>query len=69
MLMAGGAIFGYCEIVSFRMDKAPANIKTIAITQANTGLSIKNFAMFYPLIRGRRVIGGRRGRGVSRMLT
>ncbi len=45
MAMAGGAILGYCATGRLRMDKAPAIIRTMAITQAKTGLSIKNFAM------------------------
>ncbi|KAG1292488.1 hypothetical protein G6F63_016943 [Rhizopus arrhizus] len=48
--MAGGAMLGYWETGNCRMDSAPAIISTIAITQAKTGLSIKNFAMHGSLI-------------------
>lgn len=48
MPMAGGAMLGYCETGSFRMESAPAIISTIAITQANTGLSIKTLPCVAP---------------------
>src|SRR2546423_7616034 len=41
MLTAGGAMFGYCSIGSAVIDSAPASMMTIAITHANTGLSMK----------------------------
>ncbi|WP_448169047.1 hypothetical protein, partial [Burkholderia ambifaria] len=43
--IAGGAIFGYCETGSEKIEAIPASINTIAITHAKIGRSIKNFAM------------------------
>ncbi len=66
MLIAtcGGAMFGYCWIGSRNTDSPPANISTIASTQANTGLSMKNCEITYELsalgYAGRGVGVGRR---------
>ncbi len=38
----GGAMLGYCMTGSRNTDSAPASIKTIASTHANTGRSMKN---------------------------
>ncbi|MNO61027.1 hypothetical protein D3C76_516620 [compost metagenome] len=42
MPMAGAAMLGYWLTGSLRIDSAPASITTRAITQANTGRSMKN---------------------------
>jgi hypothetical protein len=42
--MEGGAMVGYCATGRVRTAKAPASIRTIAITQAKTGRSMKNCA-------------------------
>ncbi|MNG21254.1 hypothetical protein D3C84_1055950 [compost metagenome] len=47
MAMAGGAMLGYWLIGSLRIDKAPTNMITKAITQAKIGRSIKNLDMVY----------------------
>lgn len=45
MLTAGAAMFGYWLIGSFRIDRAPASMITIAITQAKIGRLIKKLAI------------------------
>ena len=41
----GGAIAGYCAIGSERMERPPANMMTIAITQAKIGRSMKKLTI------------------------
>src|SRR5690554_4699579 len=43
--IAGGAMAGYCDTGSFRMDSAPASMMTMAMTHAKMGRSMKNLAM------------------------
>ena len=45
MVMAVGAMRGYCEMGRRRMDSAPASMMMMAMTQAKTGRSMKNLAM------------------------
>src|SRR5450830_1203897 len=45
MTMAGGAMVGYCEIGSTVIASMPPSRMKSAITQANTGRSMKNLAM------------------------
>src|SRR3954468_609735 len=58
----GGAIEGYCSIGRLRMLRPPANMITIAITQAKTGLSMKYLDMMIrdPACRLTAPRGGRR---------
>src|SRR5690606_16337655 len=39
---------GYCDTGRFRMDRVPASMMTMAMTQAKIGRSMKNFAMVPP---------------------
>ena len=41
MLMAGGAMAGYCATGSVVIASVPASMMTIAMTQAKTGRSMK----------------------------
>ena len=58
MLMAGGAMAGYCATGSVAIASAPASMMTIAMTQAKTGRSMKKRDMACRLIRCRRRGGG-----------
>src|SRR5471030_3106814 len=57
--MAGGAMAGYWLIGNLRIDRAPTNMITRAITQAKIGRSIKNFDMVYsPLLPAALTVAG-----------
>src|SRR5690606_29532004 len=45
MVTRGGAISGYCSSGSVKIDSAPANMMTMAMTHAKMGRLIKNCAM------------------------
>src|SRR6266404_43661 len=45
---AGGAILGYCATGKVTTARAPAIIRTMAITQAKIGRSMKNFDTTVP---------------------
>jgi len=45
MVTAVGAIFGYCDMGRLTMDKMPASMMMMAMTQAKTGRSMKNLAI------------------------
>src|SRR6267378_809426 len=45
MVTVGAAIAGYCATGSDRMASTPASIRTMAMTNAKIGRSMKNLAM------------------------
>ena len=45
MVICGGAIGGYCETGSVLIDRRPASMTMMAITQAKIGRFIKNLGM------------------------
>src|SRR5689334_19144878 len=44
-VIAGGAMAGYCDTGSFRIERTPAIMMMIASTHAKIGRSMKNLAM------------------------
>ena len=50
MVTRGGAISGYCSKGSVLIDKAPASMMTMAMTQAKMGRLMKNCAMAVPCV-------------------
>src|SRR5690606_33502908 len=64
MLIVGGAMAGYWETGSRRIERAPAIMIAIAITHAKIGRSMKNRAMA-PLPRSTRGLLGGDGPGLG----
>ncbi len=53
MLIAGGAMLGYCAMGRLVIESAPASIMMMAMTHAKTGRSMKNLDIVNFLSRGR----------------
>src|SRR5690349_16139770 len=53
ILIAGGAILGYCAIGRPVMQSAPATVMKMAMTHAKTGRSMKNLDIGKRFVTGR----------------